>query len=159
MKRKLAQFILSMAVMIAISLSAASAKTSHSHSYEKIINEMARKHHVPVALAHAIIRVESNYNARAHGRAGEIGLMQIKPATARHMGYSGSDRALYNPRTNLEYGMKYLSKAHHLSGGNLCRTILKYNAGHSAKQMNPTSARYCSRVKNYMKLGNFARNA
>ena len=43
-----------------------------------------------VSLAHAVISVESNYRPDARGRAGEVGLMQIKPATARMMGYCGS---------------------------------------------------------------------
>jgi len=153
MKRNFAWFIAIIAIISAAGVAACTAKTASSRPYDKIVAEMARKHNVPVALAHAIIRVESNYNAKARGRAGEIGLMQIKPTTARGLGFSGSAQALYNPRTNLEYGMKYLGKAHRLGGGNICQTILKYNAGHSARRMNPTSARYCQRVKNYMRIG------
>ena len=73
--------------------------------------------------------------------------MQIKPATARMLGYSGSTKALYNPETNIKYGMKYLAMAHDLGGGTTCGTILKYNAGHAAKRMNPISSAYCSKVK------------
>ena len=105
---------------------------------------------VPVKLAHAVVRVESNYRASARGAAGEIGLMQVKLSTARLMGYRGSARGLYDPDTNLKYGMMYLAKAHQLGGGSVCGTILKYNAGHGAKRMNPVSQRYCSKVKGYM---------
>ncbi len=73
--------------------------------------------------------------------------MQIKPATARMLGYSGSVKGLYDPETNIKYGMKYLAMAHELGGGTTCGTILKYNAGHTAKRMNPVSAAYCSKVK------------
>ncbi len=73
--------------------------------------------------------------------------MQIKPATARLMGYSGSNDDLFHPETNIKFGMKYLGKAHELGGGSVCRTILKYNAGHAAKRMNPISSAYCSKVK------------
>ena len=38
--------------------------------------------------------------------------MQIKPATARMMGYSGSTNGLFDPETNIKFGMKYLAKAH-----------------------------------------------
>ena len=99
-----------------------------------------------MALAHAVVRVESNFNPKARGSAGEIGLMQIKPATARMMGYSGSSKGLYDPETNIRFGMKYLSKAHDLGNGQTCSTILKYNAGHGAKRMNPVSKRYCGKV-------------
>ncbi len=104
----------------------------------------------PVSLAHAVIQVESNYRPGARGSAGEIGLMQIKPATARMMGYSGSAKGLYDPDTNIRYGMKYLARAHELGGGDTCATILRYNAGHAARRMNPVSAAYCSKVKRHL---------
>ena len=115
--------------------------------YTSLISKYAKTYGVPVALAHAVVRVESNFNPKARGSAGEIGLMQIKPATARMMGYSGSSKGLYDPETNIRYGMKYLSKAHDLGNGQTCSTILKYNAGHGAKRMNPVSKRYCGKVQ------------
>ncbi|MCB1508770.1 MAG: transglycosylase SLT domain-containing protein [Hyphomicrobiaceae bacterium] len=111
---------------------------------------IAREEGVPVALAQAVITVESRWNVRARGRAGEIGLMQIKPRTARGMGYRGSAAALYDPETNLRWGMRYLAEAHRRAGGDLCGTILRYNAGHYARRMNPVSARYCGRVRQIM---------
>lgn len=115
--------------------------------FKDLIDAAARKHGVPVALAHAVVRVESNYNPRARGSAGEVGLMQIKPATARGLGFRGSVKALYDPATNLEWGMRYLAAAHKLASGDTCGTILRYNAGHFAKRMNPVSKRYCGKVK------------
>ncbi len=121
-----------------------------SGSYGDIIARYASTYGVPVSLAHAVIRVESNYRVNARGSAGEVGLMQIKPSTARGLGYSGSLKGLYNPETNIKYGMKYLGMAHKLGGGTTCGTILKYNAGHGAKRMNPVSAAYCSKVKRHL---------
>ncbi len=95
--------------------------------------------------------MESNYRTNARGRAGEIGLMQIKPATARGMGFTGSAKALYDPATNLRWGMKYLGKAHQLGRGSTCGTILRYNAGHGAKRMNKISAAYCGKVKRHLR--------
>ncbi|MEO3385501.1 lytic transglycosylase domain-containing protein [Mesorhizobium sp. CAU 1741] len=119
-------------------------------AYDKIIARHAAENGIPVALAHAVVRVESNYRANARGSAGEIGLMQIKPATARMMGYSGSAKGLYDPDTNIRFGMKYLAKAHQLGGGDTCGTILRYNAGHAAKRMNRISAAYCAKVKRHL---------
>ncbi|WP_455478993.1 lytic transglycosylase domain-containing protein [Bartonella sp. B23] len=121
-----------------------------SRPYESLIQRFANKYNVPVNLAHAVVRVESNYKARTKGAAGEIGLMQIKPSTARWLGFNGSVQDLYDPAINLEYGMRYLAQAYTLSGGNTCGTILKYNAGHAAKKMNSISAKYCSKVKIYL---------
>ncbi len=115
--------------------------------YSKIITKYAAAYGVPIDLAHAVVEIESSFNPKARGRAGEVGLMQIKPATARMMGYKGSVKNLYNPDTNIQFGMKYLAAAHELGGGKTCGTILKYNAGHGAKRMNPVSKRYCGKVQ------------
>ena len=114
--------------------------------YAVLINKYAAQYDVPVALAQAVVRIESNFNPKARGSAGEIGLMQIKPATARMMGYSGTRKGLFDPETNIKYGMKYLAAAHQLGGGQTCNTILKYNAGHAATRMNPVSKTYCGKV-------------
>ena len=127
------------------------AKVSAGRSaYSTIINKYAAAYGVPSSLAQAVVRVESNFRPNARGSAGEIGLMQIKPSTARMLGYNGSAKGLFHPETNIKYGMKYLAQAHKLGGRTVCGTILKYNAGHGAKRMNPVSARYCSKVKAYM---------
>ena len=119
-------------------------------NYDALIARYAAAEGVPLALAHAVVRVESNYRANARGAAGEVGLMQLKPATARMMGYRGSTKGLYHPETNIKFGMRYLGKAHRLAGGSTCGTILKYNAGHGAKRMNPVSANYCRKVQRYI---------
>jgi soluble lytic murein transglycosylase-like protein len=121
-----------------------------SGAYGEIISRYASAYGVPVQLAHAVIRIESNYRPNIRGSAGEIGLMQIKPSTARMMGYSGGTSGLYNPETNIKYGMKYLGMAQELGGGTTCGTILKYNAGHGARRMNPVSSAYCSKVKKHL---------
>jgi soluble lytic murein transglycosylase-like protein len=120
--------------------------------FSDLINTYARQYGVPVELAHAVVRVESNFDPKARGSSGEIGLMQIKPATARMMGYTGNAKGLYDPETNIKYGMKYLAKAHDLGGGTTCGTILKYNAGHGAKRMNPVSKRYCGKIRDLLDL-------
>jgi soluble lytic murein transglycosylase-like protein len=114
--------------------------------YSAIIVKYANQYNVPIELARAVVRVESNFNPNALGSAGEVGLMQIKPATARMMGYSGSRKGLFDPETNIKYGMKYLAGALELGGGETCGTILKYNAGHAATRMNPVSQAYCGKV-------------
>jgi soluble lytic murein transglycosylase-like protein len=115
--------------------------------YSTVVARYAAEYGVPVSLAHAVITVESNYRPNVRGSAGEIGLMQIKPSTARYMGYTGSAKGLFDPEINIKFGMKYLAKAHRLGGGTTCGTILKYNAGHAAKRMNPVSKAYCGKVQ------------
>ncbi len=105
---------------------------------------------LPAELAEAVVRHESRFNPKARGRHGEIGLMQIKPQTARALGYSGTAAGLYDVETNLKWGMAYLAGAYKLAGGDTCGTILRYNAGHGATRMNRTSRAYCSEVATYV---------
>lgn len=118
--------------------------------YRLIIARYALENGISIDLAHAVVTVESNYKPYSRGKAGEVGLMQIKPATAKLMGYQGSMTGLFDPETNIKYGMKYLGKAQRLGDGTTCGTILKYNAGHGAKRMNPVSRNYCNKVKGYL---------
>jgi len=128
------------------STSNANAPDASYNRYSEIITKYARQNGVDVALATAVIKIESNFNPRMRGSHGEVGLMQVKPATARMMGYSGSIKGLADPDTNIRIGMKYLALAQSLGDGSTCNTILKYNAGHGAKRMNPISKRYCGKV-------------
>jgi soluble lytic murein transglycosylase-like protein len=114
---------------------------------QALVQKHAEAQGVPASLAHAIVTIESRYNPRVTGSAGEVGLMQIKPSTARGLGYKGTTKALYDPETNIAWGMRYLAKAYELGDGDTCGTVLRYNAGHYAKRMNPISRRYCARVK------------
>lgn len=118
----------------------------------EIIARHARANGVPLELAHAVVWAESRYRVLARGGSGEVGLMQIMPATADLMGYRGSIDDLFHPESNIKYGMKYLGGARRRSDGTLCGMILKYNAGHGAKRMNPISAAYCDRVKKHLGL-------
>ncbi|TGU24308.1 transglycosylase SLT domain-containing protein, partial [Mesorhizobium sp. M4B.F.Ca.ET.150.01.1.1] len=84
--------------------------------YSAMSARYAASYGVPVSLATAVIKIESNFRPNMVGGAGEIGLMQIKPATARMMGYTGSAKGLFDPDTNIKYGMKYLAMARDLGG-------------------------------------------
>lgn len=105
---------------------------------------------LPAELAEAVIRRESRFNPKARGSHGEIGLMQIKPATARAIGYRGSAAGLYDVETNLTWGMAYLAGAYRLAGGDTCGTVLRYNAGHGARRMTRQARDYCADVNSYV---------
>lgn len=124
--------------------------SGNRNSINSLISKQAAAHGVPTGLARAVVKVESNFRPDVTGRAGEIGLMQIKLATARGMGYRGSRQNLYDPATNIYWGMKYLGKAHQLAGGSTCGTIMKYQGGHGAKKMSSANRKYCNRVKQIM---------
>ena len=123
------------------------ASATRTEQYDSLIKAQAVANGVPISLAHAVVHVESNYKPNVRGSAGEIGLMQIKLQTARGMGYRGTAKGLYDPATNIRYGMKYLGQARKLAGGDLCGTILKYNGGHGATRMSKGPLRYCGKVQ------------
>lgn len=115
-----------------------------------LVDRQAQANNVSPALAHALVRIESNYNPKATGRRGEVGLLQINPRTARAMGFNGSRKALYDPATNLAVGMRYLGKAQKLAGGDVCGTLLRYNAGLDATRGTAATNKFCARVKSRM---------
>lgn len=115
-----------------------------------LIENKAIAHGVPLEWAHAVVRVESNYDPRLTGRGGTLGLMQIKYLTARGMGFKGSAQELYDPAVNLEWGMRYLAGARKLAKGDLCGTVMRYQGGHQATRMTKVSTAYCSKVRTLM---------
>jgi len=91
--------------------------------YDAMVEKHAQANHVPVGLVHRVIVRESRYQPNLIGRGGTIGLMQIKLATARGLGYSGDAEGLRDPDTNLAYGVKYLAGAYRAADGNHDRAM------------------------------------
>jgi soluble lytic murein transglycosylase-like protein len=98
--------------------------------YEALVASHAGANGVPVALVHRVIVRESRYQPRLVGRGGTIGLMQIKLATARGLGYTGDAEGLRDPNTNLTYGVKYLAGAYRAANGDHNRAVHYYAAGY-----------------------------
>lgn len=115
-----------------------------------LVDREARANGIPVALARAVVRIESNWKPNVTGRAGEVGLMQIKHQTARGVGYRGSRAKLYEPATNIRWGMRYLAGAYRLAGGDTCGTVMRYQGGHGAKRMSSAARSYCSKARTIM---------
>ena len=106
------------------------AAPAHSPELDALIAAQARANGVPESLIHRVITRESRYNAAAVGRGGAMGLMQIKHATARAIGYSGPASGLLDPATNLTYGVRYLAGALLAAGGNPERGYALYRSGY-----------------------------
>jgi soluble lytic murein transglycosylase-like protein len=100
---------------------------------DALISRHAQMNGVPEALVHRVVIRESRYNARAIGRGGAMGLMQIKYSTARAMGYTGSPAGLLDPDTNLTYAVRYLAGAYRAAGGNASRAVAYYASGYHGR--------------------------
>lgn len=119
-----------------------------------LVDKHASANGIPAAFARAIVRIESNFNPRATGRQKEVGLMQIKYETARGIGFTGTREELYDPDTNLKWGMKYLAMAWKLGGATPCGAVLRYQAGHMATTPTAASRAYCAKVTSHMASAN-----
>jgi soluble lytic murein transglycosylase-like protein len=108
----------------------ATPATAQQSQYESLVQSHAAANGVPASLVHRVIMRESRYNPRAVGRGGALGMMQIKLATARGMGYSGGAQGLLDANTNLAYAVKYLAGAYRAAGGNQDRAVGYYASGY-----------------------------
>ncbi|SMF71659.1 Transglycosylase SLT domain-containing protein [Xaviernesmea oryzae] len=78
---------------------------------KKLIHRYAGLYGVPESLVHRVVHRESRYDPKAYHKDGYWGLMQIKYATAKSMGYEGPPKGLLDAETNLKYAIKYLRGA------------------------------------------------
>ena len=119
-----------LAVLALAAILAAPAVAEAGSDYDALIAQHAQANNVPEALVHRVIVRESRYQPHLVGRGGAIGLMQIKLATARSMGYTGDAAGLRDPNTNLTYAVKYLAGAYRAANGDHARAIHYYAAGY-----------------------------
>ena len=101
--------------------------------YESIITGHARNYRLEPALLAAVIYHESRFDPSARSDAGAIGLMQLKPETAKGIALRTGGSAfelsdLYDPELNIRYGAWYLR---HLveKYGDLELALTAYNGG------------------------------
>ena len=111
-------------------LLALDVKKDEGDGLHALIAQHAKANGIPEDLVHRVIKRESRYNPRAVGRGGTMGLMQIKHATARALGYAGTPAGLLSPDTNLTYGVRYLAGAYRAAGGNHGRAVGYYASGY-----------------------------
>ena len=75
-------------------------------TYSPLVEAAARAAAIEPALLHAVIMVESGYNAAALSPKGARGLMQLMPDTARRFGTTDA----HDPAQNLRGGARYLAQ-------------------------------------------------
>jgi soluble lytic murein transglycosylase-like protein len=93
-----------------------------------MVQETAERHRVDPALVRAVVEAESNWNPSAVSRKGALGLMQLVPGTAERFGVGDA----FNPRQNLDGGVRYLRTLLERYNGDLNRSLAAYNAGEHA---------------------------
>lgn len=121
-------------------------------NYERVVRDESRIQGVPVGLIVAIINIESGWNQDALGRDGEIGLMQILPATAEQMGFRGTEAELFDPSINIHFGTKYLKFQLGRYNGSIDHAIAGYNAGTPRTRIDGkfTNQEYVDKVRAFL---------
>jgi soluble lytic murein transglycosylase-like protein len=99
-----------------------------SAQFDSFIDQAARSHAVRPELVRAVIVVESAFNPNAVSNRGAVGLMQLRPATARRYGVANA----FDPEQNIRAGVHYLRDLMTRYGNNLELTLAAYNAGEDA---------------------------
>jgi soluble lytic murein transglycosylase-like protein len=83
-------------------------------------------------LAFRLVRLESDFNEHAISKVGAIGLAQVMPSTARVLDKAVTREDLFNAKTNLRVGFRYLRGLIKMYKGNVHYALLAYNRGEDA---------------------------
>ncbi len=118
---------------------------SKSRTYDSMIETAAFANTIHPEFIRAVILVESGFNPRAVSKRGAIGLMQLRPETARRYGVLD----IYDPAQNIRAGSRYLSDLMTLFDSNTELVLAAYNAGEAAV------ARYGGRIPPFKETRNY----
>ena len=103
-------------------------QSARGNRWGQEIEEIAGRYGVDPGLVHEVIRAESAFNPWAVSRKGAQGLMQLMPRTASALGVRDS----FNPRDNIEGGVRHLRYLLERYPGNVSLALAAYNAGEGA---------------------------
>ena len=117
-----------------------------STDYDPLIERAARAAALRPELVRAVIVVESAFNPRAVSKHGALGLMQLKPSTARRYGVSNA----FDPEQNITAGAHYLRDLLARFGNDLELTLAAYNAGEEAVERYGRSIPPFSETRHYV---------
>lgn len=109
------------------------------------IIDIASAEGIDPALAFRLVKLESGFNERARSSVGAIGLTQLMLPTARYFDRTVTEQRLYDRRTNLRIGFRYLRALIEENKGDVRLALLVYNRGPVAVKnalqagLNPTN--------------------
>lgn len=113
---------------------------------DSYILESSVRHNIDPLLIFAQMSQESSFRGKATSHKGARGLMQLMPATAIRWGVKN----IYNPKQNIEAGVKYMRWLLDRFGGDLKLALAAYNAGEGAVKKYGNKIPPYSETKNYV---------
>jgi soluble lytic murein transglycosylase len=100
----------------------------HSEKYDDLITSASERFGVSFPLLKAIIKAESDFDARAVSKKGAKGLMQIMPQNFKLLGIKDP----FDPTQNINAGARYFRQLYDRFKGKLALSLAAYNAGPTA---------------------------
>ncbi|HUP87866.1 MAG TPA: lytic transglycosylase domain-containing protein [Longimicrobiales bacterium] len=95
----------------------------------KDIYEIAQKEGIEPKLAYGLVHTESSFKTHAQSGVGARGLTQVMPKTANWVTPGTKADDLWDQKTNLKLGFKYLNQLIDKYHGNVRHALLAYNRG------------------------------
>ena len=115
----------SLLLMLLVWLPAPGLGATSDDLYDQLITTAAQRHGLEPTLVKAVIKCESDFNARAQSPRGAQGLMQLIPSTQALVGVSDP----FDPQENVSGGAHYLALLKQMFSHDLQLTLAAYNAG------------------------------
>jgi len=103
----------------------ARATSSGCDELDEIFDVAGREYNLSPDLLRAVAKVESSFSTNAVSPAGAMGIMQLMPNTARHLGVDDP----FDPRQNIFGGARYLREQLDRFDGDIRLALAAYNAG------------------------------
>ena len=106
----------------------------YPRKYREHVEQYADSYGVEPNLVYAMIKAESGFRPNVVSYAGAIGLMQVMPETyeqdiSKKIGMEADPSLLYDPETNIRYGVYYLRYLYSKFGYNPDLVSAAYNGG------------------------------
>lgn len=121
-----------------------------SNDIDRIVDHASKKYEVEPKLIKAVIKAESDFDAKITSHKGAMGLMQLMPETAKELGVKNP----YDPVENVMGGTRYLKMLLDRYDGDTNLALAAYNWGMGNVERNPgklpqETKTYITRINKY----------